>query len=166
MTELIYLNLGSGGVNYEGTTSIDSNPAIKPDIVANVLALPYEDGVVEGIIASHVLEHLPQQLNNKALGEWYRVLRLGGKIVIGVPNLEIACKNFLENTRGKRDFWYQCIYGWRRYIGDEHQQGFTKDMLEDLLLGSGFEHLCWRDVESHNLEVSAIKGELLPVKGA
>lgn len=45
--------------------------------------LPFADGSFEVVIASHVLEHL--ETAEQALADWYRVLRPGGLLLIGVP---------------------------------------------------------------------------------
>ena len=48
------------------------------------LRLPFSDGSVDSIFASHVLEHVPNP--RLALGDWFRVLRTGGFIVCIVPH--------------------------------------------------------------------------------
>ncbi|MFM2486759.1 methyltransferase domain-containing protein [Celerinatantimonas yamalensis] len=46
--------------------------------------LPYADGVVDAVFSSHCLEHVTDPI--ATLQEWYRVLKLGGFMVISVPH--------------------------------------------------------------------------------
>lgn len=49
----------------------------------NAIALDYPDNSFDRLIATHVLEHLPNPVN--VLAEWNRVVRLGGVISIVLP---------------------------------------------------------------------------------
>lgn len=51
--------------------------------VADALHLPFADGVFDKVIASEVLEHIPE--DRTALDEIYRVLKPGGALVATVP---------------------------------------------------------------------------------
>jgi SAM-dependent methyltransferase len=57
---------------------------IAPDVVADAQALPFADGSLDFVIASHVLEHMPLTL--PALREWYRVLAPQGVLVLKIPD--------------------------------------------------------------------------------
>jgi len=48
------------------------------------VTLPFEDGSIDGIYSSHCFEHIPQGI--EVLRDWYRVLRVGGFIVLIVPH--------------------------------------------------------------------------------
>jgi SAM-dependent methyltransferase len=48
------------------------------------LHLPFEDASQEAVYSSHVLEHIPYW--EQALQEWFRVLKVGGFMVIVVPH--------------------------------------------------------------------------------
>lgn len=48
------------------------------------LRLPYADMTVDAVHASHVLEHVPDQV--ASLREWFRVLKIGGTLVLFVPS--------------------------------------------------------------------------------
>lgn len=51
---------------------------------ASLLALPYPDAAFDVVLCNHVLEHIPA--SGSALAELRRVLRLGGLLIVGVPN--------------------------------------------------------------------------------
>ena len=48
------------------------------------LHLPFEDASQDAVYSSHVLEHIPYW--EQALQEWFRVLKVGGFMVIVVPH--------------------------------------------------------------------------------
>ena len=52
-------------------------------VVGDALALPYPDGTFDVVIASEILEHVPD--DETALAELVRVLRPGGSLVVTVP---------------------------------------------------------------------------------
>jgi predicted SAM-dependent methyltransferase len=57
---------------------------VAPDIVAEGAELPFRDGSLDFLIASHVLEHMPFPLS--ALKNWYRVLAPDGVLVLKIPD--------------------------------------------------------------------------------
>jgi len=58
---------------------------IEPDIVADADKLPMlADGSEDFVIANHLMEHLPDPI--AAMKEWYRVLRPGGILFLGLPD--------------------------------------------------------------------------------
>jgi len=85
--------------------------------------LPYESATFDVILASHVLEHLP---NPKAIiAEMGRVLKKGGILLIGTPTKPpiIADLDSLYHRLNKRN------------TGDT-QQAFTHNSLEQLILSA------------------------------
>jgi SAM-dependent methyltransferase len=52
-------------------------------VAGSVLALPFEDGCFDRVVASEVLEHVTSDLG--ALAELHRVLRPGGTLAVTVP---------------------------------------------------------------------------------
>lgn len=57
----------------------------------------FADESVDDIYASHVLEHLGYaEKLPRALREWRRVLKKGGRARISVPDLDVPCRLFLE----------------------------------------------------------------------
>lgn len=62
----------------------DIDPALGPDVVAPVTALPFADREFDAVLCSEVLEHLPFTEFVRALQELKRVTR--GRIVLGLPH--------------------------------------------------------------------------------
>lgn len=52
-------------------------------VVGNALELPYPDGTFDVVIASEILEHVPE--DDAAIAELVRVLKPGGKLAVTVP---------------------------------------------------------------------------------
>jgi predicted SAM-dependent methyltransferase len=61
---------------------------IEPDVVADAADLPFEAGMLDFIIASHVLEHLPFPL--AALENWYRHLAPRGTLLLRIPDMRFT----------------------------------------------------------------------------
>jgi len=158
----MYLNVGCGNTRYKDVVNVDiySAPGVTDvDVVADIRSLPYEAESVEGIIANHVLEHLEDTQHIFAIREWYRVLVPGGRLLISVPDLEAVCRAFVDNYKGRRSYYYNCIYGRVLYSSDRHLSGFTKNKLTDLLFSNGFKSLKWSEYDV-NLQVVATKGDV------
>lgn len=52
-------------------------------VVGDALALPYADGTFDCVIASEILEHIPD--DDAAIAELIRVLKVGGTLAVTVP---------------------------------------------------------------------------------
>jgi len=83
-----WLDLGCGSVKvHEDAIGVDTYPYPCVDIVHDVSDLWFfKDGELDGIIASHVLEHIAD--TKAVLTEWNRVLKPGGTLIIVVPDAE------------------------------------------------------------------------------
>lgn len=89
------------------------------DIVADVSeSLPLEDKSVDVLIARHILEHIMNPV--KVLRDWNRVLKVGGRMIIAVPNENV--------TRGIP-------------LNPEHVASYTPESLEALAHLLGFKCL-------------------------
>lgn len=65
-------------------TTLDVDPALRPDLVASVTEIPLEDRSVDVALCSEVLEHLPWDAAAQALRELARVVRIGA--VVSAPD--------------------------------------------------------------------------------
>jgi SAM-dependent methyltransferase len=79
------LDIGHKGADLEAETIVPHAIGIGLDYPGyDGLRLPFPDGSQDAVHSSHVLEHIPSA--TAALAEWYRVLRIGGFIVLTVPH--------------------------------------------------------------------------------
>jgi len=82
------LNLGAGEKRYDGALNVDIMEAPHIDIVADlsVYPWPWTDNSVDGIHASHLLEHFPIDGQEKFIRECHRILKPGGFLRLVVPH--------------------------------------------------------------------------------
>ena len=81
--------------------------------------MPFEDNCSEFIFSEHFLEHVDYPISaKKIIGECFRILKKGGKIVVGVPDSEKMITNyFFRNNR----FYKKLIKNWyskRNFLAD------------------------------------------------
>jgi predicted SAM-dependent methyltransferase len=86
----VKLNLGCGGWKIDGFINIDASDWCEPDVVANVLALPYENESADIIYAGHLIEHLEVEELYGALKHWRDILKPGGVLYLTFPDFEKA----------------------------------------------------------------------------
>jgi hypothetical protein len=79
------INLGCGTFQLKGFVNIDREESVAPDIVCDVLDLPYNEDTVDEIYAGHILEHFDWLDGLRALRYWRTILKPGGKISVSVP---------------------------------------------------------------------------------
>lgn len=101
----IKLNVGGGKkhLHVEGWLIVDlrDKADIKMDITEE--PLPFPDNSVDVIFTSHTLEHILPQKLGFVLNEFHRVLKpasAGGLLRIAVPDIELACRAYVEKRIG------------------------------------------------------------------
>lgn len=66
-------------------TMLDKNPDVKPDLMADAATIPLPDASLDTVLCLEVLEYVAQP--QKAIAEFSRVLRPGGRLVLSVPRM-------------------------------------------------------------------------------
>lgn len=100
----------------------------KPLVCGSVTALPFKSGAFEVALCSQVIEHLPQPDSELALRELIRVLKQGGRIVIGTPDYGRLAWRLTERA-------YQLAAPWG--YADEHVTRYTRQSLVERLTALG-----------------------------
>lgn len=129
--EEIRLDVGCGESPRPGYVGIDArNGRLAHE-------LPYEDGTVDEIRASHVLEHYSHRSTLAVLQHWHAKLKPGGVVRIAVPDFDWIVNTF----RGPKSAQYPLeayILGGHVDEHDHHGAIFTYDKLAILLKHTGF----------------------------
>ncbi len=101
----------------------------------------FADGAVHEIYASHILEHLGYKAElPRALEEFRRVLRAGGRALISVPDFEVLCRQFVDPRASlvERYWIMRMIFGGQMDEHDFHQVGLSYEILSKFLINAGF----------------------------
>jgi predicted SAM-dependent methyltransferase len=126
------LNLGAGEVNIPGFTNVDRKTG------QEVYPLAYEDGSVDEILASHVLEHFSHRESGVVLNHWVQKLKPGGKIRLAVPDFELLAKEYLA---GKPLNVQGYVMGGHVDADDRHGTIFDRESLTELMMSCGLERI-------------------------
>lgn len=149
LTNLTRLNLGCGDQPLPGYVNTDIRPGVG-DATFDARDIPMPDESVDELVAHDLLEHFPSSQTSGVLGEWRRVLRVRGKLVIRVPNLLALSQSIVDGEFPPE--MIRNIYGGHRWGKDGeldcHHTGWTPDLIAELLHRHGF------DVVSNDRELN------------
>lgn len=137
---MIKLNLGCGTTKLEGYVNIDVEESCSPDLVCDFtkVALPYENDSVEEIVMFHTIEHIRKIIHPGLFGEFRRVLKVGGRLIISYPNFWECATRWKNNYQGQRDFWHATMFGRQLYPSDYHVCAMDPTEVEIILRDIGF----------------------------
>lgn len=132
------LHVGSGMKRIPWAVNIDPNPERwhgLADVAADARCLPFQDGVFDSVVSSHVLPIFGDI--KKALREMARVMCVGGRMAHVVPDLCYAPSRASSHHQFEKQF-----NGWHG------PKEFQIDILglEDVLLVTqleNFKEFCW-----------------------
>jgi len=131
---------------------LDVDPGVEPDIVASITDMsPVPDASVDAVYSHHNIEHVFSHEVPLVMQEFFRVLRPGGEVLIGTPDLQSVARTIasgrLEDTLYRSgagpispiDVVYGLrtdVAGGREYMA--HRTGFTRGTLARKLGAAGF----------------------------
>lgn len=95
------LNIGAGITYLPGFKNIDVSPRAEISLDLNKSPLPFADSSVDLVFSYHTLEHVDNYLF--ALGEIHRVLKHGGRFLLGVPYVT-STRSHLVNPYHRQNF--------------------------------------------------------------
>jgi predicted SAM-dependent methyltransferase len=136
-----------GGVQVkQGWEIINANPNSGVDHVGDAKDLSrFGDQTFAQIYASHVLEHIDYKNDLlKALQEWHRVLRYGGKLMVSVPDLDVLAYLLLQRDKlniEERFLVMRMMFGGHIDRYDYHVVGLNHDFLRAYLTEAGFRNI-------------------------
>ncbi len=152
------LHLGAGTKKLEGWVNIDSVKATGADLIHDITKpLPYEDQSVEEILAEDLLEHFDKYMRYVVFYEWVRVLKIGGRVTLQVPNFKkiltryfkFGYDNFVDFIFGE-NMWESNIY-----IGHfgNHKWGYSEKTLPEFVKQFGIEPMI---IETRGLNIRLV----------
>lgn len=150
---------------------LDINPAVEPDIIASITAMPeVQNDSFEALYSSHNLEHLHPHEVPLALTEFYRVLRPGGFALITLPDLLQVAKAIAEGHEEDAVLMtnrgpitpLDILYGFRPFLAAgnlfmAHNFAFTAATLHKALAEAGFAEISVEADNEYNLWAVAAK---------
>ena len=159
-----FLHVGCGPARQANTTSgfadvgawrewrFDIDPSVQPDLIGTMTdmsAVPNE--AVDAIFSSHNIEHLYPHEVSIALGEFLRVLKPDGFVVITCPDLRSVCELVAADKLTETAYVspagpiapIDILYGLRTSMAMgnlymSHRCGFTEKVLNSSLYAAGF----------------------------
>lgn len=150
------------------TLDIDKNQ--NPDIIADAASMPQVlKGKLDGLLASHVLEHFSYWATESVLQGWVDCLKVGGEIHILVPSLEWAAREVLSERPSPAV--YAQLFAGQVNQWDVHLTGFTMRKLRFLMekcgiavdtARTGIYHI---RVAGHENEYEALQHYVSGIKG-
>lgn len=156
---MLRLNLGCGSDIKEGFVNIDIRELPGVDLVADVRILStILDDSVDEINAYDVLEHFSFRDTTTVLKCWIAKLKVGGKIIIRVPDIQKILIKLVDGTLPAFEA-QRLIFGGQDYPENFHCAGFTEGVLEGMLRGCGCSEIIQvvREENSHNVTLVARK---------
>lgn len=146
--EGLKLSLGCGRHTIHGWYCIDAEQHPKADrpvdMISDVQKIALPDACASEIIAIHIWEHLPRYDCEDTIAEWRRLLRVGGRLTLEMPDLLKCCQNVISGftISGKHpdQFGMWGLYG--QPLKDspkmQHLWGWTPKTLRGFLKSNGF----------------------------
>jgi predicted SAM-dependent methyltransferase len=144
-TDVRRMNWGSGDWADPGWINSDLKDGPGVDIACDIRdGLPLETSSLDYIVSHHALVEIPMSEIVPVLKELRRVLKTGGILRLGLPNLDNAIKAYQQNDRdyflipdedattiGGKFVTQVLWYGYTRTL-------FTQEFTEEMLLKAGF----------------------------
>lgn len=87
------------------------------DLVSDITEIPEPDNSFDVILCSEVLEHVPEP--TKALDEFYRLLKPGGKLILTAPFASLVHFAPYHYCSGFSQYWYEYHLTKRKFLIDE-----------------------------------------------
>lgn len=148
-TTKLKLDIGAGNAPRDATfKTVDK--FTKADYKADMWAIPLPDNSVDEIWSSHALEHLSMAQVPPTLKEWFRILKVGGRAEIEVPNFDYVARYWF--TGADRSWAEAMVFGNQAHAGEFHKCAFTSDLLKGDLEAAGFTVKRIEIVWSHSQE--------------
>jgi predicted SAM-dependent methyltransferase len=144
------LELGVGERPTEGYLhqDISSASGVRLDFTCPPWEISIADSTLTEVLALGVVEHLRFDEVGKTAANAHRMLAPGGCFIFDVPDMKIWSEYLYNVTHGMEEknpctaeHVWRTIYGWQRWVGDEHKSGWTREEIVGVLRSAGFERI-------------------------
>lgn len=124
--------------------------------------IPFSDGDVDVIYASHFLEHLDYKKGLKFLKDCHRSMRSGGILRLAVPDTRLMVQSYIDGTicdldsisneNKKLNKNCDSIRLWN-LLTSGHKISYDYDSLSSVLLNAGFKNISRKNFRGSGLEI-------------
>lgn len=153
------LHLGSGTNLVTGWINVDNNFDNNIDLKKLDLnwdltkTLPYENNSIDLIFHEHFIEHLEKIDGHHFLQDCYRILKPGGVMRLGWPDMQRILDAYAIKDKKLHDYVKPHIVfsvwdsqNWDEFLSDclfnwDHRYNYTRDHMKKLLLEIGFKEV-------------------------
>ena len=144
----VRINLGAGDKYFPSWINCDKHG--EQDVQCDAYPLPFPTDYADELWAIHLLEHIHRADAGKALYEWFRVLKRGGKLVLELPSLDKMAKLIVEGEKNMR-LTVLGLYGDPRDPQPDmlHKWGWSQAELTDTLQGVNFQEIQFMEPVFH-----------------
>ena len=129
---------GRGSPPLTGFTNVDCRDIYGVDLVADVRILPFNDGSIEEIRASHIIEHFSPKEIPHVLAEWQRVLKVGGLLRVYCPNVDAIIRRYCDSGELDLNTLNAHLFGRQNYPENLHRSAINRVRLNMLVVQAGF----------------------------
>ncbi len=144
MSGPLKLHVGCGTNKIPGWVNIDAVQGCQPDLVHDLgKPLPYAAQSADELMAHGVLEHFDKYMRYSVMGDWVRVLKVGGTIDLAMPDFK---KLLFKFFKFRFDDFVDTMFGenmWENevYIGHfgNHKWGYSQESLVEFAKPFGIE---------------------------
>lgn len=143
----IKIDIGSGCSPAPGYLHVDIQDLPHVEILADTRKLSFDSNTVSEVRNAHLVEHFTRMEINEVMGEWIRVLRVGGILRIICPDFKQISEQISRGEISEEQalLW---VYGGQDYQYNFHYWGYTPTTLVNKFKELGLENVTW----SHNKE--------------
>ena len=148
----------------------DIDRAVNPDFVGSMTDMSViEDGSVEAVFSSHNIEHLYPHEVGVAMGEFFRILKPEGVVVLTCPDIQSVCELVARDKLTDTAYVspagpiapIDILYGHRASMQNgnlfmAHKCGFTEKVLVATFKNAGFKRVASKRRNSPYFDLWAI----------